>query len=47
MGICDFDPVLDFENGDLDNEPEQDWPSWYGACWDCDEDCDSCVIGGL
>ena len=47
MGICDFDPVLDFEDSDLDGEPEQDWQSWYGTCWDCVEDCDSCVIGGL
>jgi len=47
MGICDFDPVLDFEDDDLIDEPEQDWSSWYGVCWDCEEDCDSCVIGGL
>ncbi len=47
MAICDFDNVLDFEDGDLDSEPTPDWQDWYGVCWDCEEDCDSCILGGL
>lgn len=44
MGICDFDPVLDFEEDDLVDEPAH---SWYDVCWDCEEDCDTCILGGL
>ncbi len=45
MGICDFDPVLDFEPDDLAEEPTHEY--WYDMCWNCVDDCDNCVLGGL
>ena len=45
MGICDFDPVLDFEPEDLEDEPGHEY--WYDVCWGCVDDCDNCILGGL
>lgn len=40
--MTDFEAVIDFEEGDLDQEPEE-WDEWYDWFWiDCGGDCDDC-----